>query len=257
MLPYTQIAEFIVPNLSVPDIHAFTTTRLLPNISGPIKPSGWPQAAHPRGNHIEKRFAEQGSPLISFLPAPPLWLHQTHGTAVLDADNADIEKTRTHPPTADAAVTHEKNTVLAILTADCLPTILVDQKSGAIAIAHAGWRGLAAGILENTVNTMSATAEYLTAWLGPAIGNKAFEVGEDVYRAFNAAKDAEAASCFQATNPGHWLADLYALARLKLKRLGVARISGGEYCTYSDPQRFYSHRRQHDHERMATFVWRA
>lgn len=255
MLFHTQIDELITADLPVSNVHAFTTTRCFPKTDH-FAASDWPQTTHPRGNEIEKSFSEHGCPLASLLPAPPLWLHQIHGAAVFDANHIDIAHARAQPPAVDAAVTNEKNVVLAVLTADCLPVVFACPKSKTIAIAHAGWRGLASGVLENTVATMVAPPEHLNVWLGPAIGGSAFEVGEDVFHAFNAAKDDETASCFRATTPEHWLADLYALARLKLHRLGVAQIRGGQYCTYSDPQRFYSYRRQRDNGRMATFVWR-
>jgi YfiH family protein len=163
---------------------------------------------------------------------------------------------RQSPPVADAAVTCTPNVVLAILTADCLPVVIACENSPALAVVHAGWRGLADGVLENAVRCMECPAPSLMAWLGPAIGRTAFEVGDDVYAAFDAARDAETALCFTPTDvSGKWHADLAALARLRLRRLGISKISGGTWCTHSDAQRFFSYRRQRDEGRMATLAW--
>jgi YfiH family protein len=167
---------------------------------------------------------------------------------------------RQRPPVADAAVTCVPDVVLAVLTADCLPVVIACENGSALVVVHAGWRGLANGVLENAVRCMAAVssspATPLTAWLGPAIGPAAFEVGEEVYTAFDAAHDGEAASCFISTCvSGKWHADLVALARLRLRRLGILKVSGGTWCTYSDAQRFFSYRRQRDEGRMATLAW--
>lgn len=151
-------------------------------------------------------------------------------------------------------MTSTPGTVLAILTADCLPVIFAADDGSEVGAAHAGWRGLAAGVLENTVAAMRAAPERLLAWLGPAAGPQAYEVGEEVRDAF-LVHDARAAEVFAATRPGHWLVDLYALARRRLAAAGVNRVHGGGLCTMSDPQRFYSHRRDRRTGRMATLVW--
>ena len=157
-------------------------------------------------------------------------------------------------PAADASVTSTSDVVLAILTADCLPVVFANDAGTEIGAAHAGWRGLANGVLENTVATMHSPAHELIAWLGPAAGPQAYEIGQEVFDTFVGA-DAEAASAFAATRPGHWRVDLYALARLRLAKLGITRVHGGDLCTISDPQRFYSHRRDARTGRMATLVW--
>ena len=186
------------------------------------------------------------------LPSEPRWLRQVHGVRVVRFDDA---ATGDDEPEADAAVTTKPGAVLAILTADCLPVLFCSDDGGTIAAAHAGWRGLAAGVLENTVVAMRTPPEKIIAWLGPAAGPRAYEVGDEVRAAF-VDIDLRAASAFMPTRPGHWLCDLYALARLRLANVGVTRVSGGGLCTISDPHRFFSHRRDGITGRMATLVWR-
>ena len=189
-----------------------------------------------------------------FLPASPVPLSQVHGAAV-----AVLERTTTTTPTADAAVTRERGVVCSVLTADCMPVLVTDWSGSAVGIAHAGWRGLAVGVLEATVDALArlgADRGDLLAWLGPAIGPAAFEVGADVYSAF-CDDDPGAAAFFAAGRPGKWHADLYGLARARLERTGVANIHGGGECTYTDSARFFSYRRERDSGRMATAVWLA
>src|SRR5512139_288237 len=159
------------------------------------------------------------------LPAKPLWLAQVHGTTVADA------ATEQGVPTADAAVARASGAVLAVLTADCLPVLFAARDASAIGIAHAGWRGLAAGVIEATVARMRVAPSSLVAWLGPAIGQAAFEVGDEVRRAF-VDLDPGAAEAFAAGHPGKWHADLYALARRRLAAAGVASVCGGGQCTF-------------------------
>ncbi|MBS3925024.1 MAG: peptidoglycan editing factor PgeF [Xanthomonadaceae bacterium] len=199
------------------------------------------------------------------LPAAPLWLRQVHGTRVLDADaDADTapgEAVGLEPeaaalePEADAAVTRRAGVVLAVLHADCLPLLLCADDGEALGAAHAGWRGLAAGVVEATVAAMRLPGERLIAWLGPAAGPANYEVGEEVFAAFVDA-DPGAAAAFVATRPGHWRVDLYALARRRLAALGVGRVHGGGRCTIGEPQAFFSHRREARTGRMASLVWR-
>ena len=192
--------------------------------------------------------------LRSFLPADPLWLAQVHGTTIVDADGG-----HRGAPRADGAVSRVEGTVCAVLTADCLPVLLTDRAGTVIAAAHAGWRGLASGVVEAAVESMQVSSADVLAWLGPAIGPGAFEVGADVYAAFRD-RDAGAAVCFAATSEGKWHADLDALARRALARAGVAAqsIYGGGRCTYSEPDAFYSYRRGGPDRmaRMATLIWR-
>lgn len=186
------------------------------------------------------------------LPSMPHWLSQVHGTDVLEfksaATNNSIE------PTADAAITSEPGVVLSILTADCLPVALIAKDGHEIALAHAGWRGLAAGVLESTVGAMSTASESLMAWMGPAAGPCIYEVGEEVRDAI-LAEDADAGDFFRGTRPGHWHVDLYGLARKRLQTAGVREVHGGERCTISEPDYFFSHRRDARTGRMATLAW--
>jgi YfiH family protein len=186
------------------------------------------------------------------LPAEPLWLSQVHGTTVLNADAMSGGHT---PPRADAALTREPGRVLAVLVADCLPVLLAAHDGSAVAIAHAGWRGLAAGVLEATVAALGIAGEELHAWLGPAIGPAHFEVGEEVRAAFCAA-GGEAAAAFERNDRGRWQCDLRLLARQRLSRLGVRSIHGEARCTYAEVDAFYSFRRDGNTGRMAALVWR-
>ena len=194
--------------------------------------------AHNRNELIE-RFG---------LPSPPRWLRQVHGHHVAIEPGDD-------EPEADAAVTRTPGTVLAILTADCMPVVFAARDGSEVAAAHAGWRGLAAGVLETTVAAMQPPPDAIQAWLGPAAGPNAYEVGEEVFAVF-VDRDPRAATAFAPTRPGHWRVDLHALARQRLADAGVTRVSGGGLCTISDPRRFYSHRRDQRTGRMATLVWR-
>jgi YfiH family protein len=203
--------------------------------------------------------AENRRRIAPFLPSPPVWLSQVHGRDVAVLEPKDVAAARGSPPIADAAVTRVPGIVCAVLTADCLPVLFADRAGTAVGAAHAGWRGLAAGVLEATVAALGALgvpAARLTAWLGPAIGPRAFEVGDDVLAAC-CAGDPGAASAFVTRPDGKWLADLYALARRRLAATGVGEVRGGGWCTSSEHERFFSHRRQRDTGRQAAFVWRA
>ena len=183
------------------------------------------------------------------LPAAPLWLEQRHGTAVCCHTGA----VGAEPPVADAAVALAPGRVLAVLTADCLPVVLARRDGTGVAVAHAGWRGLAAGVLEAACRELAAPGGDLVAWLGPGIGPAAFEVGPEVRQAF-LDQDRRAEQAFAANARGRWQADLFALARLRLARLGVA-VTGGGHCTDQDQARWYSARRSSPTGRMATFAW--
>jgi hypothetical protein len=185
------------------------------------------------------------------LPSAPRWLRQVHGTTVVRFDGSGDGA----EPEADGAVTDAPGVVLAILTADCLPVVLAADDGSEIGAAHAGWRGLAAGVLEATVAAMHTPPARLVAWLGPAAGPRAYEIGAEVHDAF-VAHDAGAESAFVPTRPGHWRVDLYALARRRLAAAGVTRVHGGGLCTITDPARFFSHRRDQRTGRMATLAWR-
>ena len=182
------------------------------------------------------------------LPREPAWLRQVHGARVVRADDlADM-------PEADASVARNAGTVCTVMIADCLPVLLCSTHGNAVGVVHAGWRGLSSGVVENTVAAMGAAATDLLAYLGPAIGPSAFEVGADVREAFLAA-DAGAEDAFKPHREGKWLADLFALARRCLTRCGVRHIYGGGMCTYNDPARFYSYRRDRTTGRMAALIW--
>lgn len=187
------------------------------------------------------------------LPSPARWLQQVHGVAVARFD-IGAGGDPAEEPVADASVTSTPACVLAILTADCLPVLFCAEDGSEVGAAHAGWRGLAAGVLESTIASMRTPAARLMAWLGPAAGPAAYEVGDEVRNAFVHA-DGDAAAAFVPTRAGHWLVDLYALARRRLALAGVDRVYGGGLCTISDPQRFYSHRRDQKTGRMASLVW--
>jgi len=185
------------------------------------------------------------------LPSAPRWLNQVHGIAV---HRCAASAPGDPEPEADAAVTEVPGVVLGVLTADCLPVVFCATDGGEVAVAHAGWRGLRAGVLEATVAAMHTPAAQVMAWLGPAAGPCAYEVGAEVRDAFLAGAT-DAADAFTATRPGHWWCDLYRLARQRLRGVGVTEVFGGEHCTLSEPQRFFSHRRDGVSGRMATLVW--
>jgi polyphenol oxidase len=220
-------AEIIRPEWPAPPrVKALVTTRSLGDM------------ASQHGNARVRRF----------VPDEPVWLRQVHGTAVIDAD------LKMNRPQADAAVARKIATVCAVMAADCMPVLLADDSGGVVAAAHAGWRGLCAGVIEAAIDAMRVPPASVIAWLGPAIGPRVYEVGEEVRAAF-LERDAAAATAFVATRPGHWLLDLYAVARQRLARLGVGRVYGGGLCTYSDPERFYSYRRERASGRMAALIW--
>lgn len=213
----------------------------------------WPAPARVRGLVSTRALgdmqsAEARAGLRQHLPGEPKWLKQVHGTGVVEAAGALAWAA------ADASYTREENTVCAVMIADCMPVLLADDGGGVVAIAHAGWRGLCAGVIEATVAAMRVPEGRVLAWLGPAIGPADYEVGEEVRAAF-VAHDARAASAFRPTRPGHWLLDLYAVARQRLASCGVTRVSGGGFSTAAEPARFYSYRREQASERMAAAIW--
>lgn len=189
--------------------------------------------------------------LRRMLPAEPHWLEQVHGKVAVDLDAIDPAAV----PVADAAHTRVGGRVCAVMTADCLPLLLCDRAGTVVAAAHAGWRGLAAGVIETTVTAMAVPGADLLAWLGPAIGPAQFEVGDEVRAAFVAHDAAAAAAFVPSAVTGKWLADLFLLARRRLQTLGVTEISGGGLCTVSDGERFFSYRRDGCCGRMAALIW--
>jgi len=185
--------------------------------------------------------------LRACLPAEPAWVKQVHGTAVIEAARAapDAE--------ADGVVAHHTGMVCAVMTADCLPVLLTDRAGKSVGIAHAGWRGLAGGIVENVVLAMDEPPRDLIAYVGPGIGARCYEVGEDVRKAF-VDRDPAAARSFAPRQNGKYLVDLYGLARQRLAAAGVAEVHGGEFCTASE-ERFFSFRRDRTTGRMASLIW--
>ena len=226
------------------NVHALTTLR-----SGGVS-VGTFAALNPAmhvGDHLPHVLANRQLITEMFqLPAAPVWLEQVHGTRVIKADYVGKLET------ADASFTDQKNVVCTVMTADCLPLLLCNRNGTCIAAVHGGWRGLLAGVIENTVETMQE--DDLMAWMGPAIGPGSFEVGDEVRTAF-LTKSSGFSRAFQPLANGKWLANIYVLARSILSRLNVDQVFGGEYCTYSDPQQFYSYRRDGQTGRMATLIW--
>ena len=237
--------DWIVPDWPVPsNVRAFSTSR------NGEKGTSFDLSRRAEGNDARRR-------LRRWLPKDPLWLAQVHGADVVDIDRIDAESSPEAPPRADAAVTRGVGTVCAVLTADCLPVLLTDRRGSIVAAAHAGWRGIAAGVLEATLTAMGTNSQAIIAWFGPAIGPQAFEVGADVLEA-HCAWDPGAADCFVPRSRDRWLADLYALARRRLQRAGVMAIYGGGRCTFSEHRSFFSYRRGGTDAagRMATLIWR-
>ena len=241
--------DWIIPDWPAPaNVKALITTR-----SGGV--SLGPYASMNPAGHVgddPEAVRRNRALLRAHLPQEPHWLQQVHGTQVLQVMLDAREALE-----ADAAVTYIPNQVCAVLTADCLPVLLCAENGSSVAVAHAGWRGLAAGVLERTVQAMALPGERVLAYLGPAIGPRAFEVGAEVRAAFMAV-ESQAAQAFQAIEGSDkYLADLYLLARQRLARAGVVRVYGGDFCTYSDPERFFSYRRDGATGRMATLMWLA
>lgn len=238
-------AHCIVPDWPAPAaVRALVTTRAGGVSSGPYASLNLGL----RTDDDPAAVAENRARLERLLPQPPRWLQQVHGSTVVDADQlADVAQ-------ADASVARKAGTVCAIMVADCLPILLADRKGGCIGAAHAGWRGLAGGVIGNTVTRMAIPPERLVAWIGPGIGPGAFEVGDDVLEAFCSAAP-ENRDAFKPQKPGKWLCDLPALARRALQRAGVTSIHGADLCTYNDSKRFYSYRRDRVTGRMAALIW--
>ncbi|WP_124551738.1 peptidoglycan editing factor PgeF [Methylophilus methylotrophus] len=202
------------------------------------------------GDHVKdnpQHVAANRQLLSAYLPTEPVWLNQVHGVRVIDAALSSCLES------ADASVATRKQVVCVTMTADCLPVLLCDHAGTVVAAVHAGWRSLCDGVIEATVAAMPVPADQLMAWLGPAIGPEAFEVGSEV-RAQFMAKDAQAESAFKAKGD-KWLGDLYTIARQRLQRLGVTQVYGGGHCTFSESETFFSFRRDGDTGRMGSFIW--
>ncbi len=234
--------QLVKPDWPAPaNVRAFTTTR-----AGGFSKDTW------RSMNLGTRCGDDPlavqrnrEKLVSHLPAAPQWLRQVHGTQVVTHSLASGEKLE-----ADGMVSSSPGQVCAVLTADCLPVLLCNRSGNRVAAAHAGWRGLAQGVMQATVKQMKEAPGEIMAWLGPAIGPGVYEVGEDVRQAFTE----EQAACFK--NKGErWLLDLYGVARRLLTQLGITAVYGGHFCTFSDSERFFSYRRDGVTGRMASVIW--
>jgi polyphenol oxidase len=267
----------IIPGWPAPaNVRALQTTRM-----GGV--SSAPYDSLNLGDHVgdaPMSVARNRMLLNTLLPSEPVWLQQVHGITVANADMAGCL------PQADACIARHRDAVCVVMTADCLPVLLCDKQGSVVGVAHAGWKGLAAGVIEATVRAMDIAPQNLMAWLGPAISQQAFEVGDEV-RAMFVDADLQASSAFKAGKPGKWFADIYALARLRLNALGTSQIYGGGdcdtllrssrlreqspaappapdgstalcrggYCTFIELDRFFSYRRDGTTGRMGTFIW--
>ncbi len=245
-------SDFIVPSWPAPtNVHCLQTTR-----HGGV--STGLHTSFNLGSHVQDdpMYVAHNRQLLSqFVPSEPVWLNQVHGVHVVDAANTDCL------PEADASFTTRHNVVCVTMTADCLPILLCDTAGTVVASIHAGWRSLCDGVIEATVmkilSAASISTQHLMAWLGPAIGPTAFEVGAEV-RAQLIAKDAQAASAFQALAHDKWLANIYHIATQRLNKVGIDQIYGGQqaqFCTVTDSARFFSFRRDLVTGRMATLIW--
>lgn len=259
------MTHYLTPHWPAPPhIHACTSLRFGGHSSGPYSSFNLssrepddPQAVHSNRQQLRQELE---------LTREPAWLQQVHGTEVIRAETVlafeitlrDGEKhassEQTVAPLADASFTSEPNVICAVLTADCLPLLLCNRQGTQVAAVHAGWRGLLAGVIEATLAQLAGAREDWLAWLGPAIGPTAFEVGDEVREAFMA-KNSQASTAFQPLNPGKWLGNIYLLAQQRLEQQGITQIYGGGLCTYSDAQRFFSYRRDNGITgRMATLI---
>ena len=227
-----------------PGVRALATTR-----QGGVSRAPW--HSFNLGTHVgddPQAVIENRKLLRRELPAEPLWLAQVHGTRCVDAA---LTATSTE---ADASFTRQRGVVCAVLTADCLPVLFCDDQATVVGIAHAGWRGLAAGVIEATVAALAEPAERLLAWLGPAIGPQSFEVGGEVRDMF-VGHDPQSANAFAPTANGKWLCDIHQMARRRLHALGIDRVTGAGACTVNDAERFFSYRRDGVTGRMASLIW--
>jgi polyphenol oxidase len=239
--------NFIIPNWPVPaKIKAFTTTRANGFSSAPF--DSFNLAAHV-GDSVEA-VAQNREYLRKVLQLrhEPFWLLQTHSTTVVEAENEALYLT------ADASYTREVNTVCAVLTADCLPLLICDQNASCVAAVHAGWKGLLGGIIEEALKALKTPGEDLLAWLGPAIGAGVYEVGEEVQEKF-IAHDISAKASFRPLSKNKYLMDIYSLARQRLARQNITRVYGGEFCTLTQKDKFFSYRRDRETGRMASLIW--
>jgi hypothetical protein len=235
------------PDWPIPSsVSAISTTRELGYSHAPFHQFNLATHVNDEYDSVQKNrqlLIEQAS-----LPESPRWLIQTHSNSSIQSDNwhENIE--------GDACYSNQPNHVCVIMTADCLPLLICNRKGTEVAAIHAGWRGLANGIIANTLNKFSDKPTELLVWLGPAIGPKAFEVGQDVFDIFTQ-RDPQSALAFEPTDADHYLADIYLLAKQQLSEFGITEVYGGERCTFNEPDRFFSYRRDGETGRMASMIW--
>lgn len=239
--------SLILPNWPAPErVRAVSTTRL-GGVSAPPYDS-LNLAEHVGDDPLRVAKNRQWLAVKAGYPSSPAWLTQVHGNNVVAAE------TVREPVAADAAWTRQPGQPCVVMTADCLPVLLCDRAGTVVGVAHAGWRGLANGVIAATVARMNTPSSDLLVWLGPAIGPTAFEVGAEVRSTF-LELDADNVDCFQPSPAGRWLADIYQLAGRQLQCLSISAIYGGDYCTFNDSEHFFSYRRNNQTGRMATLIW--
>jgi YfiH family protein len=240
------LKDWLVPDWPAPaNVRAFVTTR-----AGGVSAGEYASMNLGYSSGDDAACVDRNRAIVrAHLPGDPNYLVQVHGVEVHEDWGLLAER-----PRADAAVTAMPRRPVCVLTADCMPLFLCDRGGRRVAVAHAGWRGLAAGVIENAVAALDAAPRDVLAWMGPAIGPDAFEVGPEVREAFIAADDG-AAVAFRPHVPGKFMADLYTLARRRLAALGVEGVHGGGFCTFHDPVRFFSYRREKKSGRMGAFIW--
>lgn len=235
------------------NVAAFSSTRIGGVSEGPFASLNLAAGLGDAPDRVARNVARLAE--AAGTPCAPRWPRQVHGTAVVEARALEAGYLAGGaPPRADVVFTSARGAVCSVRTADCLPVLLCDRAGSAVAAVHAGWRGLAAGVLEAAVAAFPVPADTLMAWLGPAIGPAVYEVGSEVRERFLGA-DREAEPAFRPSPAGRWLADLYALARRRLTRAGVEPVHGGDFCTLSDAERFFSYRRDGVTGRMASGIW--
>ncbi len=240
--------SLIRANWPAPDnVHAFTTTRAGGFSQGVYSSLNLGAGRGDNPEHVKANRALLRR--YALLPNEPAWLNQVHGTQVVDAATAGA-----NAPDADASFSVTANVICTALTADCLPVLFCDQQGPCVAASHAGWRGLACGVLEATVSAMQVHPTAIMAWMGPAIGPLAYQVGNEVREQFMS-ENPDTEQAFLPSDGDRWMANLYVLARVRLQRLGIEHIYGGEYCTHSDPKRFFSYRRDAQYGCMASCIW--
>lgn len=241
------MSDWLVPDWPAPaNVRAFVTTR-----AGGVSEGEFASMNLGLSSGDDPARVERNRAIVrEQLPSDPVFMVQVHGVAVADLDRiAPGER-----PRADAAVTAHRGRAATVLTADCMPLFLCERRGKRVAVAHAGWRGMAAGVIEHAVTALEVPADQVIAWMGPTIGPDAFEVGPEVREAFLAG-DPAADAAFRAHTEGKFMADLYQLARRRLGRAGVREVHGGGFCTFHEPERFFSYRRRAQSGRMGAFIW--